>query len=50
MSARKRRLGAGVDTLLTGPAVPVDAGAEAGLMQVPLARLQPSPHQPRGRF
>ena len=50
--SRKRRLGAGVDMLLSGkPAlVPVAAAEESGLVQVPLDRLQPSPHQPRSRF
>lgn len=43
MSARKNRLGRGLDAL-----IPLSEGeAEAGILEIPLAEIRPNPHQPR---
>ena len=51
MSApQKRRLGAGVDALLSARPEPVSEIDDSGLQDIPLNKLRPSPHQPRTRF
>lgn len=48
--SQKRRLGAGVDALLSARP---DSAAElddSGLQDIPLSKLRPSPHQPRTQF
>ncbi len=49
-SSPKRRLGSGVDALLSGN---LKSGAESdgpGLQEIPLSELRASPYQPRSRF
>ena len=51
MSApQKRRLGAGVDALLSTRPEPISEFDDSGLQDIPLNRLRTSPHQPRTRF
>ena len=46
----KRRLGTGVDALLSSPPPQADGRDDSELQEIPLDRLQPSPYQPRTRF
>ena len=48
--AQKRRLGAGVDALLSTRSQPVTELDDSGLRDIPLNKLRPSPHQPRTQF
>lgn len=47
---RTRRLGAGIDALLGPRPEAAEADADGSLTQVPLAKLRPSPYQPRTHF
>ncbi len=47
--SRTRRLGSGIDALLSPRPATVDAAA-GGLAQIPLTQLRPSPYQPRTHF
>lgn len=46
----KRRLGAGVDALLSSRPKPVDERDDSELQDIPLNRLRTSPYQPRTQF
>ena len=46
----KRRLGAGVDALLSSRPEPVDERDDSELQDIPLNRLRTSPYQPRTQF
>ena len=46
----KRRLGSGVDALLSRGAGQTHEADDSRLRQIPLAQLRPSPYQPRTRF
>lgn len=46
----KRRLGAGVDALLSSRPQPVDERDDSELQDIPLNRLRTSPYQPRTQF
>ena len=46
----KRRLGAGVDALLSTRPKPIDERDDLGLQDIPLNQLRPSPYQPRTQF
>lgn len=51
MSApQKRRLGAGVDALLSSRPKPISDSDDSGLQDIPLNQLRPSPYQPRTQF
>ena len=47
---QKRRLGAGVDALLSARPKPVAESNDSGLQDIPLDKLRPSPYQPRTQF
>ncbi len=47
---QKRRLGAGVDALLSARPKPVAESDDSGLQDIPLDKLRPSPYQPRTQF
>ncbi len=47
---QKRRLGAGVDALLSARPKPVAESDDFGLQDIPLDKLRPSPYQPRTQF
>lgn len=47
---RTRRLGTGIDALLSPRPAAAEASADGGLAQIPLAQLRPSPYQPRMHF
>ena len=49
-ASQKRRLGAGVDALLSTRPEPAAEPDDSGLRDIPLDQLRPSPHQPRTRF
>lgn len=46
----KRRLGAGVDALLSSQPKPIDERDDSALQDIPLNRLRTSPYQPRTQF
>ena len=48
--SQKRRLGAGVDALLSARSQPAAEPDDSGLQNIPLNQLRPSPHQPRTQF
>lgn len=48
--SQKRRLGAGVDALLSVRPKPAAELDDSGLQDIPLDKLRPSPHQPRTQF
>jgi len=47
---QKRRLGAGVDALLSARPKPAAGLDDSGLQDIPLNKLRPSPYQPRTQF
>ena len=47
---QKRRLGAGVDALLSARPKPTAKLDDSGLQDIPLDKLRPSPYQPRTQF
>ena len=47
---KKRRLGTGVEALLSPRPEPVEDTGDSDLQHIPLNRLRPSPYQPRTRF
>ena len=49
-SPQKRRLGAGVNALLSARSKPPSELDDSGLQEIPLNELRPSPYQPRTRF
>lgn len=49
-ASRKRRLGAGVDALLSSRPPPAGESGDSEFQDIPLNRLRPSPYQPRTRF
>ena len=48
--SRSRRLGPGVDALLSRPAEEIAASGDGELRDIPLEQLRPSPYQPRTQF
>jgi len=50
MENKKARLGRGLDALLGGPRAESAAAQAAGAAEVPLAAIEPNPHQPRKTF
>ena len=48
--SQQRRLGAGVDALLSTRSKPAAELDDSGLQDIPLNQLRPSPYQPRTRF
>ena len=48
--SQKRRLGSGVDALLSARPQSVAELDDSGLQDIPLNQLRPSPHQPRTQF
>lgn len=51
MSADKpRRLGRGLEALLTAKVPPASAGEQSALQRIPVAAIRPNPYQPRKQF
>jgi ParB family transcriptional regulator, chromosome partitioning protein len=50
MDNKKARLGRGLDALLGGPVAEAEVAQVVGTAEVPLAAIEPNPHQPRKTF